>query len=80
MTRRRLILFGSRRQRLASELSGLVANPLERAGCDQAYNQQIVTAETHGILPIVPVFVRPLEGYVEYGTLVRFLTPDAGAH
>jgi hypothetical protein len=58
----------------------LVANPLECPCSDQAHNQKVVAAETCGILPIVTVFVGPLEGDVEHGTFVALLAPDARAY
>ena len=65
--------------RLRLRLSGLVANPLESPSGDQADNQKVVTAETGGVLPGVPVLVGPLEGDVEHGTFLGLLVPDAGA-
>jgi len=65
--------------RLAFWLTGLVANPLESSRGDQAQNQEVVAAKTSGVLPCVSVFVGPLEGNVEQGTLVGLLSPDARA-
>jgi len=64
---------------LAFRLSGLVANPLESPGGDQADNQKVVAAEACGILPGFAVFVGPLEGDVEHLAFIRLLAPDAGA-
>jgi len=66
--------------RLAFWLSGLVANPLESACGDQAHNQKVVAAKTGGVLPCVSFLVGPLEGYVEQGTFVGLLAPDACAN
>ena len=51
--------------RLVFWLSGLVANPLESPCCYQAHNQEVVAAETGGVLPCVSVLVGALEGDVE---------------
>ena len=66
--------------RLTFWLSGLVADPLESPCGDQAHNQEVVAAETGGVLPGVTVLVRPLERDVEHGAFIRLLAPDAGAH
>ena len=65
--------------RLALWLSGLVANPLESPCGNQAHNQEVVAAETGGVLPVVSVFVSPLETDIEQGTFVGLLAPDARA-
>ena len=65
---------------LAFRFSGLVANPLESPCGDQAYNQEIVAAETSGILPVVSVLVGALERNIEYRTFVGLLAPDTCAH
>lgn len=67
------------RGRSAFWLSGLVTNPLESSCGDQAYNQEIVTAKTGGVLPCVSVLVGSLEGDVEQGTFFGLLAPDARA-
>ena len=64
---------------MPSRLSGLVANPLESSGGDQADNQKVVAAEACGILPSVAVLVGPLEGDVEHLAFICLLAPDAGA-
>ena len=61
-------------------MSGLVANPLESPGGDQADNQKVVAAEACGILPGIAVLVGPLEGDVEHLAFIRLLAPDARAH
>ena len=61
-------------------LSGLATNPLEGPCGDQAHNQEVVTAETGGILPVFSVFVGALKRDVEHGAFFGFLPPDAGAH
>lgn len=66
-------------RRLAFWQSGLIADPLESPCGDQAHNQQIVAAETAGVLPCFSILVGPLEGDVEQGTFVGLLAPDARA-
>jgi hypothetical protein len=66
--------------RLTFRLSGLVANPLESPCGDKADNQEIVAAETSGVLPVVSVLVGPLERDVEHGAFLGLLAPDARAH
>jgi hypothetical protein len=65
---------------LAPGLPGLVANPLKSPRSDQTHNQKVVAAKARGILPVVSVFVGPLEGNVEHGTVVSILAPDAGTY
>ena len=72
------VIANSQPLRLTFRLSWLVANPLESPGGDQADNQEVVAAETGGVLPSVPVLVGPLERDVEHGAFVRVLAPDAG--
>src|SRR5690348_10235809 len=60
-------------------LSGLVANPFEGPCGDQAHNQEIVAAETAGVLPCVSVLIRPLEVDIEQRTFLALLAPDACA-
>ena len=66
--------------RLAFRLSGLVADPLECPCGNQADNQEVVAAETGGVLPCLSFLVGSLEGDVEHGTFFGLLAPDACAH
>lgn len=59
-------------------LSGLVANPLESSGGNQAHNQEVVATETGGVLPVVSVLVGPLETDIKQWAFVGLLAPDAG--
>ena len=65
---------------LTLRLSRLVANPLESPCGDQADNQEVVTAETGGVLPSFSVLVGPLERDIVHRPFIRLLAPDAGAH
>ena len=57
----------------------LSPNPFESPCCNQAQDQQVVSAKAGGVFPCVSVFVGALKGDVEEGAFVGLLTPDARA-
>ena len=66
--------------RLSFRLSGLVANPLESPRGNKTHNQEVVAAEARGVLPVVSVFVSPLETDIKQWAFVGFLAPNASTN
>lgn len=58
----------------------LVANPLKGKRRDESEDEKIPFTKACGVLPSVPIFVRPLECDIEHRPFFGLLAPDACAH
>jgi hypothetical protein len=55
----------------------LSPDPLESPGGNKANNEEIVPAEAVGVLPVISILIRALEGDIEDWSFLRLLLPNA---